>query len=376
MNTARRVRSIAVIALALLLTACGGDVTPLSNEAAQLNTASAPDVSGTLPPAVVTRADVTLPPAGPMDPLRLPALSPLSLDGRPLRVVATTSIIGDVVGRVGGDAIELTTLMGPGQDPHSYQPAAADLTAVADADVVFVNGWDLEEGLVADLATIAQNAVIVPISAGIEPLPFGEEAHSDEEGDAHEEEAGEEEHGHGGADAHTWQAVPNVVRWTGNVIEVLSTLDPTNAGQYLGNGLAYQGELNALDTEIREQLATISAERRVLVTNHDTFGYFADAYDFEVLGTIVPGASTLAEPAASDLTDLISAMQQEGVCALFTENTVSDRLGQTVAGELSSCATVQVLSLFSDALGPAGSGADSYIGMMRTNVATILSGLR
>lgn len=366
MNDTTKIRYLlAAAALALLLVACGADATPTATEAAP---------AGDLPPAVVTQEATT--PADPLAPLTLPALSPLALDGRPLRVVATTSIIGDVVGRVGGDAIDLTTLMGPGQDPHSYQPAAADLTAVANADVIFVNGWDLEEGLVEDLATIGEGVLVVPISAGIAPLPYGEheadEDHADEE--HADEDHADENHAHGSADPHTWLAVDNVVRWAGNAAEVLSGLDPGNAGQFLGNGLSFQSELTALDVQLREQLATIPPEQRVLVTNHDAFGYFADAYGFEVLGTVIPGASTLAEPTASDLADLIRAMQAEGVCAIFTETTVSDRLAQTVAAELSGCDTVEVLSLFSGALGAAGSGADSYAGLMQANMDAIVSG--
>ena len=114
----------------------------------------------------------------------------------------------------------------------------------------------------------------------------------------------------------------------------------------------------------------------MLVTNHDAFAYFAAAYGFDILGTVVPGASTLAEPTASDLAGLISAMQDQGVCALFSESTVSDRLGQTVAAELDNCDAVQVLQLYSGALGSPGSGADTYLGMMQANVDAIVAGLQ
>lgn len=294
-------------------------------------------------------------------PLVLPVPEPVALGGRPLRVVATTSIIGDVVGRVGGSAIELTTLMRPGQDPHSYQPAAADLTAVADADVVFVNGWDLEQNLIASLQNIASQAVIVPVSAGIVPLALG--THDAAEG------------GQGAADPHTWLAVANVTQWTTNIATTLAALDPANAAAYTANAAEYAAELAELDASLRAQLAAVPEARRVLVTNHDAFGYFAAAYGFRVLGTMIPGASTLAEPTASDLAALVAAMRQENVCALFTETTVSSKLGQTVAAELDGCDTVQVLQLYSGALGAPGSGADTYSGMMQTNVDTIVSGL-
>ena len=132
--------------------------------------------------------------------LTLPELTAAELDGAPLKVVATTSIIGDVVAQVGGKAIDLTTLMGPGQDPHSFEPSARELTAVADAHVIFVNGWDLEEALAQDLADIAGDVPLVPISANIEPLAFGE--------DGHEAEA--DEHDHGSVDPHVWFSAANV----------------------------------------------------------------------------------------------------------------------------------------------------------------------
>lgn len=309
-----------------------------------------------------------------MTQLDLPDLQAVALNGRPLRVVATTSIIGDVVAQVAGDAVELTTLMGPGQDPHSYQPAAADLTAVARADAVFVNGWDLEEGLLDDLANIGEGAPLVPVSAGIAPLAFGEHAHEDEHA-PEEEQAGEGEHHHSGADPHTWLSVHSVMKWVENVAATLSALDPANAATYSANAEAYLAELKALDEYAHTQLATIPEEKRVLVTNHEAFGYFADAYEFEVLGTVIPGVSTVSEPSASDLATLIQAMQDEGVCAIFTETTVSDRLGNTVAAELTGCEDVQVVKLFTGALGPAGSGADSYVDMFRSNVDAIVSAL-
>jgi ABC-type Zn uptake system ZnuABC Zn-binding protein ZnuA len=289
---------------------------------------------------------------GPL-PLALPTVEPMAHPG-PLRVLATTSLIGDVVGRVGGAAIELTTLMGPGQDPHSYQPGAADLSAAADADLIFVNGWDLEEGLVDDLATI-QGAAVAPISAGIIPRAL---------------DAGQV------ADPHVWQSVPNVYRWVDNVRDALGAADPANAATYAANAAAYRVELEALEAEVRAQTATIPAEQRVLVANHDTFGYFAEAYGFRVLGSVVPGASTLAEPTAANLAELARVMAAEGVCSLFIETTASDQLARTLGDELSECEAVHVFTLYSDALGPPGSGVDSYIGMMRANVATLVEALR
>lgn len=312
----------------------------------------------------------TIAPADPLTPLVLPAVEPAALDGRALRVVATTSLVGDAVARVAGDGVELTTLMPPGQDPHSYQPGAADLTAAARADLIFVNGWGLEEGLIDDLAAISGEAALIPVSAGIVPLPASDEGHADEA-----DPTAEAGHAHQGPDPHVWQDTGNVVRWVDNIEATLSAADPANAATYAANADAYRDELAELDVFVRAQLAGIPAERRVLVTNHDTFAYFAAAYDFRVLGSVIPGASTLAEPTAANLAQLSRAMADAGVCSLFAETTASEQLARTLAAELDGCPEVTVRTLYSDALGPPGSGADSYSGMMRANVAALVEAL-
>ena len=307
--------------------------------------------------------------------LTLPELEAAALNGESLRVVATTSIIGDVVSQVGGDALQLTTLMGPGQDPHSYEPGARELTAVANAHVIFVNGWDLEEALADDLASIGEHVPLIPVSANIEPLEFGGYAREDEHQHQGEGGEGEGEHTHSGADPHTWFNIHNVEQWVANIEYVLSDLDPANAETYRHNSEAYLGELEELRAYAETHLAAISAGKRFLVTNHDSLGYLAQEYDLEVLGTVIPAASTLAEPSASDLARLIEGMKEHAVCTIFTETTVSDNLARTVAGELDGCEEVQVLQLYTGAVGPVGSGADSYIGMFRANVDTIVEGL-
>jgi len=300
------------------------------------------------------RAAETTSPVDPLAPLTLPAISAAALDGRPLRVVATTSLIGDAAARVGGPAIALTTLMPPGQDPHSYQPAAADLAAAADADLILVNGWNLEEGLLADLAADG-HAPRVPVSAGITPRPGRSDPIA--------------------ADPHVWQDVANVMQWVDTIAAALSAADPANAATYTANAAAYRAELADLDRFVRQQTASLPAERRVLVTNHDTLAYFAAAYDFRVLGSVLPGASTLAEATAANLAALAEAMDEAGVCSLFVETTAADQVARTLSEELDGCNEVRVISLYSDALGPPGSGAESYLGMMRANVGAIVQGL-
>ncbi|MFO7539573.1 MAG: metal ABC transporter substrate-binding protein [Chloroflexota bacterium] len=295
--------------------------------------------------------------------LALPALAAIDLGDGKLRVVATTSIIGDIVSRVGGDAIELTILMGPGVDAHSYQASAAELTAVADAHVVFINGWDLEEGLIHDLENIAEGIPLVPVSANIKPLAFAED--DDGHDDAHDHEA----------DPHTWFNPHLVEQWVENIEHALHDLDPANEELYEANAAAYLEELEELIAYIEARVAEIPVERRKLVTNHDTFGYFAQEYGFEVVGTIIPSVSTVAEPSARELAQLVDRMQAEGVCTIFTESVASEQLARAVTEELTDCAEVQVLRLFTDAVGEAGSGAETYLDMMRINIDTIVTGL-
>ncbi len=298
--------------------------------------------------------------------LNLPNLASRQLDGRRLKVVATTSIIGDVVTNVAGDRIELLTLMTAGQDPHNYDPGASQLTKVSEADVIFVNGWDLEEGLVDDLAIIAENTPVVAVGANIEPLFIKSDGEKKSEG---------ENDKRGQVDPHTWLAVPNVVQWVENIVAILSDLDPDNATVFEQNAQSYRLELEEADAYVREQTERIPVEKRVLVTNHDAFNYFAQEYGFRIAGTVIPASSTLAEPSARDLADLIKVMEAASVCTIFSENTTGDDLAQTVAVELEGCDEVKVLPLYSGSIGAAGSGVPSYTGLIRANVDTIVEGL-
>jgi len=314
--------------------------------------------------------------------MELPALTPAALGtGERLRVVATTTLVGDVVAQVGGEYIDLTTLMQPGQDPHSYEPAAADLALMREADVVFVNGLDFEEGLMASLDAIRADVPVVPVSAGVDVIEGGDEHEHADEGehagdDEHEHEhAGddEHEHEHAGGDPHVWQDPRNVMIWTQNIASALTQLDPAHAEAYRANAATYEAMLESLDEHIRDQVERIPAENRKLVTNHDTFAYFARAYGFEVIGTVLVGASEVAEPSAGQIAALVEAINQANVPAIFVETTINDRLAQIVAEETGR--DIRVLTLYTDSVGLPGSGAETYLDMMRANVATLVEGL-
>jgi len=213
---------------------------------------------------------------------------------------------------------------------------------------------------VNDLATISRRAVLVPVSAGVAPRVLSEDEAEDGHG-----------HAHGPVDPHVWQDVANVIRWVDNIRQVLSAADPANADLYVANADAYRQTLQQLNTDIRTTLAAIPAERRVLVTNHDNLGYFAKAYGFKVTGTVIPSISSLAEPSAGELAALVKAMRSEGFCTLILETTASDQLARTLENELADCPEVHLVMLYTDALGPKGSGAETYESMMRTNAAIL-----
>lgn len=290
----------------------------------------------------------------------LPLLTAATLAaGEKLQVVATTNLVADVVAQVGGERITLYTLMGPGVDPHSYSTTPQDLRTLEEAQVVFINGLHLEEAL-ADLLG-GLTAPVVTVSAGITPRAMNEE-HSGEE----------ETHQHEGGDPHTWQRVANVKVWVENIEASLSQLDPANAEAYHAAAEAYLAELDALDAEIRAQVESIPAESRKLVTDHETFGYFADEYGFTIVGALIPSLSTAAEPSAQALAALQDQLTAEGVEAIFVGTTVNPRLAEQMAQDLG----IQVVSLYSDSLSAPDGPAATYLDFMRYNVSAIIQALQ
>ncbi len=294
----------------------------------------------------------------------MPELTAVALsNGERLRVVATTSIVGDVVQQVGGEWIELTVLIPRGVDPHAYEPTPQDAAALADADVIFVNGARLEAFMEPLLTSTGQEVAVVPVSAGIE-LRLLDEGHGGEAADEHEH-AGE-------ADPHVWFDPMNVVTWTRNVESVLGTLDPGNAAAYTANAAAYEEQLRALDDWIRRQVNEVPAGERRLVTDHASFDYFAARYGFEPLGMIFPGISTLAQPSAQERADLEHTIRAQGIRAIFVGRTVNPEL----AGQIAEDTGTQLVVLYTGSLSESGGPADSYLDMMRYDVTAIVEALR
>jgi ABC-type Zn uptake system ZnuABC Zn-binding protein ZnuA len=295
-----------------------------------------------------------------------PSFAQTPVSGEPVKAVASFSILGDLVKNVGGEAVAVTTLIDPGVDAHTYDPAPADLVVLAEANVIFENGLGFEPWLDGFFESTQPPGTRVVVTEGITPREVGEDADEHEE----EEDAGD---GHGQFDPHVWHDVANVIILVGNIRDALVATDPARAELYEANAAAYIAELEALDASIRGQVGTLPPERRKLVTSHDTFGYFADAYGFEVIGTALGSISTEAgDPSARDIATLITQIEEAGVPAIFAENVANPDLMESIAAE---AGVVLAPPLYTDALGPQGSPGDTYVGMMQSNVTTIVDAL-
>ncbi len=364
-----------------------------------------------------------------------------------LSVVTTTDIMADWVKNIGGEHVDVFSIVPTGADPHTFQPGAQDVVKVAEADLVLGIGLGLEESWLRELLQNAAQDPLTIVELGdiIDPIEFAAShagevaileaivhaAHEAEEGEisaeaaleeikellagaeggeeaaehgaggeladrvsaivsrteAGELEAGEaleaikdltsegedkhEGHGHGVNDPHFWFDPLRVKLAVNDISTRLSALDPERSAAYGANAAAYNARLDELHAWTEEQVSTVPEERRLLVTSHDSLGYFANLYGFEVVGVIL-STTTEVEPSAVGLARLVDAVKANGAPAVFGETTVSERLAQTVATESSA----RLVRLYSGSLGPEGSGAETYIGMVRTNVSRIAEALR
>ena len=272
-------------------------------------------------------------------------LAPVSLaEGEKLKVVATTSIVADIVHQVGGDEIDLIPLLPVGSDPHSFQATPRDLANVAEAHVVFANGMGLEEFLAEILENAGGEAALVQVSQGVEARRI------------EKKEEGEHDHD-SDVDPHTWMSPVNVITFVRNIEQALSALDPANAAAYRANAGHYIRQLEELDAWVKTQIETIPPEKRKLVTDHAVFGYYAERYGLEQVGAVIPATTTAAEPSAKELTELEDAIKAYGVEAVFVGNTVNPALSKQVAEDTGT----RLLTLYTGSLGAEGSGVESYL---------------
>jgi len=280
-----------------------------------------------------------------------------------VKVVATFSIIGDLVRQVGGEHVDVDALVGPNVDMHSFQPSPADSRKLAGAKLVVVNGLGLEGWSDRLVKAAGYRGAQLVASKGVKALQ-GEE-HERERGHGHGES------GHGRFDPHAWQDVGNVKIYVANIRDGLIGVDPTNKLAYQQNAENYLNQLDALDRDIRAAYADVPKEKRRVITTHDAFEYYGDAYGIEFLAA--QGVSEDAEPSARDIAKLIQQIKKEKITAIFVENISSARLIDRIAKETGAKIGGE---LYSDALSPAGGPAATYIDMMRYNTKAIAEALR
>ncbi len=311
--------------------------------------------------------------------MAVPHIEPADLGaGESLRVVASTSIVGDVVRQVAGSAASVDVLMPIGQNPHAYEPTPRAMVTLEESYVTFVNGLHLEEVLMETIENVA-GTYVVPVSAGIAVLGGGD--HDDDHGDEHsaehdEDHEGEHDHDHAAGDPHFWFDPTNVIVWAENIADALSEADPANSAVYEQNRDAYIAKLEALDLEIRSQVSSIPRNQRKLVIDHVALGYFAEEYGFEVIGEIIPSVSDQAEPSAQHIAQLAEVIRQEDVAAIFVGGTAGRglrNLVNAVAEEVGR--DVQVVEILTGSLARAGARGDTYLEFVRFNTEQIVSAL-
>lgn len=279
--------------------------------------------------------------------------SPPAASTELLDVVTTSTMITDWVDRVGGEAIDLSGILEPGADPHVYEPVPQDSIALEEADIIFYNGYNLEPNLIRLMAAAGGDARQVAVGEIVAPLDFDYEGQSV-------------------PDPHVWGDVENVVQMVTLIRDELSQLDPENAAQYAANATTFMNELGQLDRWITAQVATIPVEQRQLITTHDAFQYYTDAYGLAVAGTLI-GISTEEQPSAQTVQQLADTIRDLGVATIFAETTINPRLINTVAQEAG--VTLAPTELYSDSLGAPGSAGDTYINMMVSNTRAIVENL-
>ncbi len=340
----------------------------------------------------------------------------------PIPVVATFSILGDMVERIGGEHVAVVTLVGPDGDAHVYQPTPADARAVSEAEVLIVNGLEFEGWINRLIDASDFNGARAVATAGIEPIAFEDDHddHDDEHGDHHDDDHAEEDdhddqgdehaeedhhdnhgdeqakdedhehhdeehaegehhddhgnehahHDHGAFDPHAWQSLDNAVTYVDNITAALAQSDPDNAATFYQNRASYVAEIEALDAEIHKIIAGLPENRRTVVTSHDAFQYFG--HDYQLTFLAPQGLSTESEASAQDVARLIEQMRAEGITAVFVENITDSRLLEQIANETGASIGG---TLFPDALSGSDGPAATYLDMMRHNAETLTQAL-
>jgi len=275
-------------------------------------------------------------------------------------VVATTTFIGEVVKRIAGDAADVTVLLEPGQNPHAYQPSPQDMVLVSSADILFSNGFGLEEFLDELIGAADSPGALIEVSQGIDPLVITARGH----------EEVDQDHAQGSIDPHVWFDPNNLMVWTENIADALVNIDPDNTDLYRANAAQYRLELETLDSWIRDQVAAIPPQNRELVTDHMSFGYFAEEYGFQQIGAVIPAATTEAETSGKQLAELMDTIKQQDVKAIF----VSADIDPSMAEMLAKDTGIPLIPLYFGSL-TEGGPVDTYQDFMRYDVDAIVNAL-
>jgi ABC-type Zn uptake system ZnuABC Zn-binding protein ZnuA len=312
-------------------------------------------------------------------------------------IVATTTQVGDFTRELLGDTADVTQLLAPGQSAHGFDPSAAQLLALSNADAVVVNGAGLESWLDDAISASGFDGEVIDASTGIEL--FGtddhdaEAAHDDDaahddhddeaahegeaEGDAHTDHASEpaddhEGHDHGAGNPHIWTDPELAAHMVENIAAGLLVVPGVDDASVEANETAYLGQLDELDAWIEENVAQVPVEQRLLVTNHDAFTYFVDAYDITFVGAVIPSFDDNAEPSAAEIDDLVARISATGVKAVFSEASISPKTAETIAAEAGVTVYSGPDALYGDALGAEGTDGATYLTSQEHNARLIL----
>ncbi|WP_022892454.1 metal ABC transporter substrate-binding protein [Agromyces subbeticus] len=313
------------------------------------------------------------------------------------KIVATTTQVGDFTRELVGDTASVTQLLSPGQSAHSFDPSAAQLLALTNADALVVNGAGLESWLDDAMQASGFDGELIDASTGIEL--FGtEDEHGDEAADEHADEAeaaeteaadehadehadetadehaedSHDDHGHGEGNPHIWTDPELAEQMVENIAHGLAEVPGVDAATIEANESDYLADLDALDGWIDENVAAVPAADRLLVTNHDAFTYFVDAYDITFVGSVIPSFDDNAEPSAAEIDDLVAKIAATGVKAVFSEASISPKAAETIASEAGVTVYSGPDALYGDSLGVAGSDGETYLGSQLHNGRLIL----
>jgi ABC-type Zn uptake system ZnuABC Zn-binding protein ZnuA len=287
-----------------------------------------------------------------------PPVAPLpSIESRadgPLKIVTSTTILADLARQIGGERVDVTSLLPPNADPHDYEPSPDDVIAIEDADLVILHGLQLDTWVDPLVEAAQTSAPVIVATDGIKTI-------------------GSDDKGFSEGDPHVWFDPMRVKTMVANIQAALASVDADGADRYRQRLDAYDASLDQLDKAIQERIDLIPEKRRVLVTNHDALEYFANRYGLKIVGTVIPGLDSRTEPSAKEIAKLIDEISKTGVTVIFVENTVSPALADSLASD----AGIRVApELFTDSLGDKDSGADTYIGLMETDTRIIVEHLR